>query len=161
MARITVEDCLEIENNRFALVRLASIRTKQIRRGSESLTKEGRYNKPVVAALREIASGQVRFLTAQEELEYREKLEEEQRDRQQEADAAALMNTTIIPFQSTNRPARPSDDEGGEEALPQLFGDNAPSSSLEADSLFLSGKGTVAEGEEAVDEDTTDGDLDD
>jgi DNA-directed RNA polymerase subunit omega len=161
MARITVEDCLEIENNRFALVRLASIRTKQIRRGSESLTKEGRSNKPVVAALREIASGQVRFLTAQEEIEYREKLEEEQRDRQQEADAAALMNTTIIPFQSTNRTARPSDDEGGEEALPQLFGDNAPESSLDADSISLNGKRVIAEGEEAGDEDTTEGDLDD
>jgi DNA-directed RNA polymerase subunit omega len=160
MARITVEDCLQIEDNRFALVRLASVRTKQIRRGSESLTKEGRSNKPVVAALREIASGQVRFLTAQEEVEYREKLEEEQRDRQQQAEAASLMNTTVIPFQSTSRTARPSEDEGGEEALPQLFGDNESSSSLDSDSLSLDGKGVVAEGEEAGNDDTTEGDLD-
>ena len=161
MARITVEDCLKSENNRFALVRLASIRTKQIRRGSESLTKEGRSNKPVVAALREIASGQVRFLTPQEELEYRERLEEEQRDRQQQAEAASLMNTTIIPFQSSSRSARPTEDEGGEEALPKLFGDNASSSSLDEDALSLSGKGNNAEDDEAGDADMTEGDLDD
>jgi hypothetical protein len=102
----------------------------------------------------------VRFLTAQEEIEYREKLEEEQRDRQQQAESASLMNTTIIPFQSTPRTARPSDDEGGEEALPQLFGDNESSSSLDSDSLSLDGKGVVAVGEEGGDDDTSEGDLD-
>ncbi|MFO0003208.1 MAG: DNA-directed RNA polymerase subunit omega, partial [bacterium] len=34
MARITVEDCLTQENNRFALVQLASKRTKQLLQGS-------------------------------------------------------------------------------------------------------------------------------
>jgi DNA-directed RNA polymerase subunit omega len=147
MARITVEDCLEIENNRFALVRLASVRTKQIRKGSDSLTKEGRSNKPVVAALREIASGRVRFLTAEEEVEYREQLAEEQRERQQQAEASALMNTTVIPFQSTHRVARPTDDEDVEETLPQLFGE-AGSSVTPLDAVSLNGKEAHADGQE-------------
>lgn len=147
MARITVEDCLEIENNRFSLVRLASIRTKQIRKGSDSLTKEGRSNKPVVAALREIASGKVRFLTAAEEVEYREQLAEEQRERQEQAEASSLMNTTVIPFQSAQRGSRSVDDEDVEESLPKLFGD-ADSSATSIDAVSLNGKESHADGQE-------------
>ena len=60
MARITVEDCLSHEPNRFALVRLASERAKQILEGDTPVT-DSRGNKPIVAALREIADGKVRF----------------------------------------------------------------------------------------------------
>jgi DNA-directed RNA polymerase subunit omega len=60
MARITVEDCLEREPNRFALVRLASRRAKQLLSGSSPVT-DTRGNKAIVAALREIADGKVRF----------------------------------------------------------------------------------------------------
>lgn len=66
MARITVEDCLTKEMNRFALVLLASERTKQILDGSPLLTDESKGNKPVVMSLREIADGRVRFKTEED-----------------------------------------------------------------------------------------------
>lgn len=67
MARITVEDCLVQENNRFALVQLASKRTKQLLAGSRTLTSEAKGNKAVVTSLREIAEGAVRFMTPEDE----------------------------------------------------------------------------------------------
>ena len=60
MARITVEDCLREENNRFSLVLLASKRAKQLLSGAEKAT-DTRGNKSVVSALREIADGKVGF----------------------------------------------------------------------------------------------------
>lgn len=60
MARITVEDCLREEPNRFALVRLASRRAKQLLSGASPVT-DTKGNKAVVAALREIAGGMVHF----------------------------------------------------------------------------------------------------
>jgi DNA-directed RNA polymerase subunit omega len=60
MARITVEDCLEHEPNRFSLVRLASRRAKQLFEGKPQVT-ERLGNKPIVTALQEIADGKVRF----------------------------------------------------------------------------------------------------
>ncbi|HKQ71968.1 MAG TPA: DNA-directed RNA polymerase subunit omega [Polyangiaceae bacterium] len=59
MARVTVEDCLEREENRFALVVLAATRTRQIMKGSHSLVRA--KNKASVLSLREIAAGKVRF----------------------------------------------------------------------------------------------------
>lgn len=59
MARVTVEDCLEHEDNRFALVVLASTRTRSIMKGAEPLVRS--KNKPAVTSLREIADGRVRF----------------------------------------------------------------------------------------------------
>ena len=56
MARITVEDCTKIVPNRFHLVQMASIRTKQLKKGARSLVP-GDENKEVVTALREIAAG--------------------------------------------------------------------------------------------------------
>ena len=53
MARVTVEDCLEHEENRFALVLLAAQRTRQIMKGVVPLVPS--KNKPAVSALREIA----------------------------------------------------------------------------------------------------------
>lgn len=60
MARITVEDCLISENNRFSLVRLASKRAKQLLEGNVAVT-DTKGNKAVVSALREIAAGKVRY----------------------------------------------------------------------------------------------------
>ena len=57
MARITIEDCLEKVNNRFALIQLALQRVKQLRNGAPPLIQT--KNKEVVAALREIAAGLV------------------------------------------------------------------------------------------------------
>ena len=59
MARVTVEDCLELVPNRFALVVLAAERARQIARGAAPLVDCD--NKPAVTALREIAEGDVKF----------------------------------------------------------------------------------------------------
>ena len=59
MARVTVEDCLEKEENRFALVVFAAIRARQLLRGTPALVKA--RNKPCVMSLREIAVGRVHF----------------------------------------------------------------------------------------------------
>jgi DNA-directed RNA polymerase subunit omega len=59
MARVTVEDCLEKEENRFALVVLAARRTRQLMKGQEALVRSS--NKPCVSSLREIAAGKVHF----------------------------------------------------------------------------------------------------
>ena len=58
MARVTVEDCLEQVENRFALVVLAAKRTKELKRGAP-LTVRDRDNREVVMSLREIAAGKV------------------------------------------------------------------------------------------------------
>jgi len=78
MARITVEDCLTKENNRFALVQLASKRTKQLLTGSQLLISGRQGNKSVVNSLREIAAGVVRFKSA-EDIRKEEELEEKRR----------------------------------------------------------------------------------
>jgi len=65
MARVTVEDCLEREENRFALVVLAAARTRQIMKGSHTLVRA--KNKPSVLSLREIAAGKVHFNRASNE----------------------------------------------------------------------------------------------
>lgn len=62
MARITVEDCLDKVQNRFALVLLVAKRTKQLMKGDECIAP-GRNNKHVVNALREVAAGAVFFDT--------------------------------------------------------------------------------------------------
>lgn len=57
MARITVEDCLEMVENRFSLVLVAAERTKQLVKGRDALVSNEDGNKEVVTALREIAAG--------------------------------------------------------------------------------------------------------
>ena len=59
MARVTVEDCLEREENRFALVVLASHRTRALMKGAGALVHS--KNKAAVTALREIAAGKVHY----------------------------------------------------------------------------------------------------
>jgi DNA-directed RNA polymerase subunit omega len=59
VARVTVEDCLEKVDNRFALVVLGAERARQIATGVRALVRCD--NKPAVTALREVASGRVRF----------------------------------------------------------------------------------------------------
>jgi DNA-directed RNA polymerase subunit omega len=59
VARVTVEDCLEKVNNRFALVILGAERARQIAGGAKPLVRCD--NKPTVTALREVARGTVRF----------------------------------------------------------------------------------------------------
>ena len=59
MARVTVEDCLEHEENRFALVVLAARRTRQLMKGAPALVSS--KNLPAVTSLREIAAKKVFF----------------------------------------------------------------------------------------------------
>jgi DNA-directed RNA polymerase subunit omega len=59
MARITIEDCMEQVPNRFHLVRMASIRAKQLKKGARSLVTAD-DNKEIVVSLREIAAGLVK-----------------------------------------------------------------------------------------------------
>ncbi|MES1206407.1 MAG: DNA-directed RNA polymerase subunit omega [Pseudomonadota bacterium] len=59
MARVTVGDCLEKVDNRFALVILGAERARQIAGGVKPLIRCD--NKPAVTALREVAKGSVRF----------------------------------------------------------------------------------------------------
>jgi DNA-directed RNA polymerase subunit omega len=66
MARVTVEDCLEMVDNRFALVVLAAKRTRQLLNGASAMV-DGK-NKPAVMALREIADGRVQPARAVREL---------------------------------------------------------------------------------------------
>lgn len=65
MARVTVEDSLEKVGNRFALVHLVSKRAKQLLKGSQPVIPKVK-NKYVVTALREVASGQVKFDTTED-----------------------------------------------------------------------------------------------
>ena len=59
MARVTVEDCLEREENRFALVVLASQRTRQLMKAATPLVHS--KNKAAVTSLREIADRKVYY----------------------------------------------------------------------------------------------------
>ena len=59
MARITIEDCIRKVPNHFHLAQLATIRTKQLRRGAKPLV-ESEGNREAVVALREIAAGYVK-----------------------------------------------------------------------------------------------------
>ncbi|MBF0099940.1 MAG: DNA-directed RNA polymerase subunit omega [Desulfobacterales bacterium] len=65
MARVTVQDCLEVVPNRFLLVHMTAKRVRQIREGSEYQIKEAK-NEDVVMALREIAAGKVTVKNLQE-----------------------------------------------------------------------------------------------
>jgi DNA-directed RNA polymerase subunit omega len=59
MARITVEDCMEMVENRFELVHLAARRSKQLIKGAKPLTKSS--NREIVTSLREIAEKHIYF----------------------------------------------------------------------------------------------------
>ncbi|HQW65191.1 MAG TPA: DNA-directed RNA polymerase subunit omega [Pseudomonadota bacterium] len=77
MARITVEDCLEVVNNRFELVLMATKRARQLANGAEPLV-ESTNDKPTVLSLREIAERKVTpELLAEIERQEREKAERE------------------------------------------------------------------------------------
>lgn len=58
MARITVEDCLKVVDNRFELVLMATKRARQLSKGADALLDE-ENDKPTVLALREIADRRI------------------------------------------------------------------------------------------------------
>lgn len=60
MARITVEDCLQVVDNRFELVMMAAKRARQLANGVEPQIDNSEANdKPTVLALREIAARRI------------------------------------------------------------------------------------------------------
>ena len=61
MARVTVEDCLDIIPNRFLLAMVAAKRSKQLYKGAEPFIENKSSNKKVVLALREIAAEKIEF----------------------------------------------------------------------------------------------------
>ena len=79
MARITVEDCLQVVDNRFELVMMAAKRARQLAGGVEPKLDNSEANdKPTVLALREIAARAIDtdFIDAVEKAE-RERKERE------------------------------------------------------------------------------------
>jgi DNA-directed RNA polymerase subunit omega len=58
MARITVEDCLAVVDNRFELVLMATKRARQLAKGADP-TIDALNDKPTVISLREIAARKV------------------------------------------------------------------------------------------------------
>jgi len=77
VARITVEDCLQVVDNRFELVLMATKRARQLAKGADPLLSTDN-DKPTVLALREIAGRKVNpELIAEIEKQEREKAERE------------------------------------------------------------------------------------
>ena len=67
MARITVEDCMDVVDNRFELVMMAAKRARQLANGVESqLDNRENDDKPTVLALREIADRRIDQATIDE-----------------------------------------------------------------------------------------------
>lgn len=122
MARITVEDCLTKERNRFALVQLASKRAKQLLHGSKPSVLDPRGNKSVVMALREIAAGQVRFMTEDEKRIARDLAQREREARAAEQAAAAATAQVVSGPDSILKSAS---ENGGSVETNGLNGDNA------------------------------------
>lgn len=69
MARVTIEDCLEKVENKFALSVAAMKRARQIVKGSTILASE-KDNKHVVSALREIAESKVSVIYPEDKDHY-------------------------------------------------------------------------------------------
>lgn len=57
MAKITVEDCLNVVPNRFELTVMAANRTRELLKGAFAIIDVKAGEKPAVTALREISSG--------------------------------------------------------------------------------------------------------
>jgi len=77
MARITVEDCLEVVDNRFELVLMATKRARQLANGADPLV-DSTNDKPTVLALREIAGRKIsQGLIDEVDRQAREKAERE------------------------------------------------------------------------------------
>lgn len=92
MARVTVEDCLEVVDNRFELVVMASRRARQLAKGAVStLEGEEQDDKPTVLALREIAARSIDNAMIDEV----ERVERERREREALEWAAAEVDDDL------------------------------------------------------------------
>ncbi len=123
MARITVEDCLTKETNRFGLVLLAAKRAKQLLNGAKQAIDDNRGNKSVVTALREIADGQVRFMSEEEALAQKE-LEAQARAEEREASTGSAI--PALRLGARVAPASGDDEEEEESESSNRNGSSAP-----------------------------------
>jgi len=122
MARVTVEDCVEIVPNRFKLMVLAAQRSREISAGAE-LTVDRDNDKNPVIALREIADKTVPvdelddslILSLQKQVES---------DEPEEDDMAMLMSSDWTP--EPQPPAKPDPEYVEEERKPQGPANAAP-----------------------------------
>lgn len=57
MARITVDDCIDMFPNRFELTLAVTYRARQLAQGSQPMVDT--RDKPIVTALREISAGKI------------------------------------------------------------------------------------------------------
>ena len=87
MARITVEDCLEVVDNRLELVMMAAKRARQLANGVESQMENDSNDKPTVLALREIAARRIDT----DYIDAVEKAERERKEREALEWAAAVV----------------------------------------------------------------------
>jgi DNA-directed RNA polymerase subunit omega len=77
MARITVEDCLNVVDNRFELVMMAAKRARQLANGVEAqIDNNESQDKPTVLALREIAARRI-------DTDYIDAVEKSERERKE------------------------------------------------------------------------------
>ncbi len=90
MARITVEDCLKVVDNRFELVLMATRRARQLAKGAEPVI-DPENDKPSVIALREIAGRRIDMATIDEI----DRIERERREREALEWAAAEVDEDI------------------------------------------------------------------
>lgn len=154
MARITVEDCLEKENNRFALVQLAAKRTKQLLTGSKLLIDSSKGNKSVVNSLREIAEGVVRLKT-EEDIQKEREIAMQKREAELALAAereAARENTTTIPVASDD--SESDSDTEGSEGTESSGGESVEASS---EPLSASANGGADGNEEVSEQDASEG----
>jgi DNA-directed RNA polymerase subunit omega len=114
MARVTVEDCVEIVPNRFDLVLFAGQRARQISSGSQ-LTIDRDNDKNPVVALREIADETVSTDTLKEVIiQTNQRVIESSEDEPEEQ--LSLTASAEAMRQSAAAPARPvADDDDGDE----------------------------------------------
>jgi DNA-directed RNA polymerase subunit omega len=90
MARITVEDCLAVVDNRFELVLMATRRARQVAKGADALV-DANNDKPTVVALREIAGRKV----SNEMIDEIDRVERERKEREALEWAAAEVDEDL------------------------------------------------------------------
>lgn len=102
MARVTVQDCIKIIQNRFELILVASERARTLAKGAEPLLERDRDKNPVVA-LREIAEKKLDLDQTRVDLvkglqKYHEEVLTENEDEQSEksTEVAQELNNEII-----------------------------------------------------------------
>lgn len=125
MARITVEDCLTKETNRFGLVLLAAKRAKQLLNGAKQVIEDNRGNKSVVTALREIADGQVRFMS-EDEVRLQKEIDAQARTEERETTGGGAI--PALRLGARVAPSSGGDEDGSDDESSSRNGSSTPPS---------------------------------